>query len=263
LEEIRNILVDLNGCIVGPPSRELFEGLHELSCLAELTKGENPPFLMGACSGREMPYVRGVLHIIGSPNGWSIYESGLGIFHILNEDWRPNPRLTYAIRHGFTREIIGIAVPQILSRHKGMIRLYKGNELNVALEMTPEATFSIEDFYAEVQEELKDFLEAGLVITHHSTDAVDISPVGIDKGTGTLQIAEVTDIPLAQTLGIGDSNGDRPMLELVRFAGCPQNASEECKELVRSKGKRGYISPYPYAKGVANIIKRFTGAGMR
>lgn len=256
--EVRNILMDLNGCVVGPPSKEFYEGLRELSHLAELTKGGKPPFLMGACSGREMPYVRGVLHLIGSPNGWSICESGLGIFHVLDEVWEPNPRLTHEVRQAF--RAVDERVSGILARHQGAIRLYKGNEVSIALELTSRATFNVELFYGEVERELKDVLDNGLAVIHHSTDTVDISPAGVDKGTGMLQVEKVTGISRFQTLGIGDSNGDRPMLELVDFAGCPQNASEECKELIRSKGERGYISSYPYAKGVANIIRRFTGA---
>ena len=257
---IRNVLIDLNDCVIGPPSREFYDGIYELSRLARLTKGENPPFFMGACSGREMPYVRGVLHLIGSPNGWSVCESGLGIFHVLNEIWKPNPRLKPNIRSYFKDQICDVVVRQILAQHKGAIRIYKGNELNIALEMTPEATFSIEEFYTEVQEKLRGPLQAEWVVVRHSTDTVDISPGGIDKGTGVLQVEEVTGIPLSQILGIGDSDGDSPMLNLVGYVGCPQNASRECKEIVVSKG--GYVSPFSYAKGVANIIRRFTGASM-
>ncbi|MEK9134725.1 MAG: HAD hydrolase family protein [Patescibacteria group bacterium] len=207
-----------------------------------------------------MPYVRAILHMIGSPNGWSICENGLGIFHILNEIWKPNPRLKSDVKGYFEGQIRDVVVRQILAKYKEAIRLYKGNELNIALEMTAKATFSIEEFYTEVQKKLKGPLQAEWVVVHHSTDTVDISPGGIDKGTGVLQVEEVTGIPISQTLGIGDSDGDSPMLNLVRYVGCPQNASRECKEIVVSKG--GYVSPFSYAKGVANIIRRFTGASM-
>ena len=264
--EIRNVLIDLNGCVTGPPSLGFYqEGLWRLSQLSKLTLDENW-FIMGACSGREMPYVRGILHMIGDqrtyPRGWSIYESGLGIFNMVDERWIPNPALTPEIRKAFEEEIIKVRVPKILSRHPKDIRFYKGNEINVALELTNETTLTIRELHEETQEELWDLLKKELVIVHHSTDTEDISPPGIDKGGGVIQIEEVTEIPRTQTLGIGDTNGDRPMLELVAFAGCPANASTECKELVRAKGRKGYISPYFYAEGVADIICHFTGASL-
>ena len=72
-QKVRNILIDINGCLQGPTPVELHEALPELWRLIQLTNGGS--FLIGACSGRELPYVRGVLHLLGSPNGWSIYES--------------------------------------------------------------------------------------------------------------------------------------------------------------------------------------------
>ncbi len=255
--KIRNILIDVNGCLQGPTPVELHEALPELWRLIQLTNGGS--LLMGACSGRELPYIRGVLHLLGSPNGWSIYESGLGIFHVQSETWIENPRITTEIRQVFQQEL-SARVRRILSRYPGMVRPYKGNELHVALEMTAKATFSVEQFAERVQEELQDLLSQGLVVLHHSTDTVDLTTPGIDKGAGVLQVQDVTGILKEETLGIGDTNGDIPMLSLVGFVGCPANSSASCKALVGNKG--GFVSQYSHAhaKGVVDCINHFLEA---
>jgi len=129
MDNIRNILVDLNGCVMGPPSKDFFEGLWELAQISKLTKQEQAPFLMGACTGREMQYARGVLHIIGGPRGFSICESGLGIFDVENEIWTPHPR-TNELKPLFENEISKIVVSRIMAQHPGDSRLYVGNMLN-------------------------------------------------------------------------------------------------------------------------------------
>lgn len=255
---IHNVLVDLNGCLMGPPSSELFEGHHEFAQIAEAAK-RSGDFLIGACSGREMSYVRGVLHMVGSPRGWSICESGLGLLSIEQEIWLPNPVLTSEIREVF-REVIGRHVPAIMKQFpQGALRLYRGNELNIAIELTGAATVAIEDLHGVVQEELADLIRQRLVSPpHHSEDTSDITAYGIDKGSGVIHGEQVTGVPRSSTLGIGDTDGDAPMIKLVGFAGCPANASKECTALVHAKGtKNGYVSPYFYARGVTDIMRHF------
>lgn len=250
---IRSISVDLNDCVMGPPSSLLYQGFDILAQIAERAKKTNS-FLMGACSGREMPYVRAVLHLLGSPRGWSIYESGLGLFNVEEEKWLPNPALTHEIRRAFKRQVSGKRIPRLLRKRRG-VRFYRGNEISVALELETNAELTLEELEEEVKEALRDLIAENLVIVHRSSQAVDITPPGIDKGSGILFLEEVTGIPRSEMLGIGDSGGDRPMLECVGFVGCPSNASPWCQEFVRSKG--GNISNLPYAAGVADVIRHF------
>lgn len=256
MEKIRTVLADLNGCVMGPPSREFYEGLWGLAQIAEITKQTGAQFSLGACSGREMQYVRGVLHIIGNPRGFSICESGLGIFDVENEVWIPNPR-TDMMKPLFQEEISKIVV-SIMARHSRELRLYVGNMLNIAIELTPQAKITVETLHAEAEKELQGFLAKGVKI-HHSADTIDIT--AFDKGDGVAQIEEKTGIPRTQMLGIGDSDGDQPLLNTVGFIGCPNNAREECKSFVREKIKegRGYVSPSNYSKGIVDIISHFTG----
>lgn len=251
--EIRTTLVDIDDCLLptnGKTDSAFFDGLKEIAQRVEggLNRGVSFPF--GLCSGRDRNYVEAVASFVGRPNWWSIIESGIALFNPTTKELLINPALTPAIRRAFG-EIRRKRLPQILKKFPGLFD-YPGNQINIALEQRYGYAFSIEECYEAVKKEIEDLIERGLVIVHHSTIAVDISPASIDKASGILFFSRKTGISPENILGIGDSRGDFPMLKLVGHVGCPANASEECKEIVSGKG--GYISPYPYASGVADIL---------
>lgn len=53
---------------------------------------------------------------------------------------------------------------------------------------------------------------------------------------------------MADTIGIGDSNGDLSMLKAVGLAYCPGNASTEIKQAPH------YVSEMDYANGTIDIL---------
>lgn len=257
MPNIRNVLIDLNGCLIGPPSREFYEGLWESAQIAELTKQEQARFIMGACTGREMQYVRGALHLIGSPRGWSVCESGLGIFDVENEIWIPQPR-TDELRPLFENEI-SRAVVSLMSQHPKDLRLYRGNMLHIAIELTGQAKITVETLFIEAKQALRRYEEEGLIKIRHSSDTVDIT--AFDKGDGLALVEKKTGISRQETLAIGDSENDIPILELAGFVGCPENASLVCKNYVQRRQAEGtgWVSKEKHSGGVANIIRHYTG----
>ena len=60
---------------------------------------------------------------------------------------------------------------------------------------------------------------------------VEILPKGFTKGTGIERMAEILGISLEHTVGVGDSNNDLEMLEVVDTAICMGNGSRKAKEL--------------------------------
>lgn len=254
--KIDYILVDIDGCMLstnGDVSISYFHGLHQLSrYISAANHGYGPS--IGFCTGRDRNYVEAVSFVAGLPDSLSVIESGIALFNPTTKELLLNPALTPEVREAF-REMSEERMPQILERYPGLF-LYPGNMLNIALERRFGTDLTIEDCYQAIKEELKDLDESGLINIHHSDIAIDISPAGIDKASGVQFLSRLTGINLAKTLGIGDSNGDFPMLEQMGFVGCPANASKECKELV--KAKRGYVSLFSYARGVADIIEHFT-----
>src|SRR5438874_2289956 len=60
--------------------------------------------------------------------------------------------------------------------------------------------------------------------------------------------AEATGIPLHEMAGIGDAEGDLPLLGAVRFAGAPAN----CAPAVRARADR--VARQSFARGVIELI---------
>ena len=254
--QIQAILIDVDNCVVptdGILPRGFFDGLKTLALFVDEANDRRfPP--IGWCSGRDRNYIEAVSFFTGLPNCWSVIESGIALFNPTTKKMILNPALTPEIKEAF-----GIVrrerLPRILTKFPGLFD-YPGNVINIALERQYGVRTPIEDYYMAVKQELRDLEERGLVTIHHSRIAVDISPPGIDKASGVKFLSQCTKIDPEQMLGIGDSRGDFPMLDLVGYAACPANASEECEELIRRK-KHGYVSPHPYVPGVVDSIRKF------
>jgi hydroxymethylpyrimidine pyrophosphatase-like HAD family hydrolase len=86
----------------------------------------------------------------------------------------------------------------------------------------------------------------------NSAACVDITPAGIDKGTGLRWLAEAVDIPLERIGGIGDSTSDLSFLRLVGQSAAPANA------IAQVKAKVAYVSPYRDGDGIVDILNRWT-----
>jgi len=253
---IEAILIDIDGCLLptdGSVSPNFYRGLSEFSFyVKESNKGSFPK--IGFCTGRDRNYVEAVCLVVGLPQWWSIIESGLALFNAWSKELVFNPALSSEIRETF-KEISKERISKILGKCSSELFLYPGKILNVSLERFPKAKSSIEQLFEIVKNELQDLLRERKITISHSNIAVDISPAGIDKASGVKFLAQYTGIDLKKTLGIGDSNGDFPMLEQVGYIGCPSNASEEVKEVV--KKRKGYISSLPFVEGVVDVIRYF------
>lgn len=254
---IKAILIDVDDCLLptnGKVYLAFFEALHELSrYIKGANSGKFSP--IGWCSGRDRNYIEAVSFFIGLPDSWSVIESGIALFNPATKELIFNSALTPEIKEAF-EEISQKRIPQILEKYPGLF-VYPGNMIQVTLERKYGSNVSlIGDAYKTVRKEFSDLISSGLVTVHRSQIAVDISPAGIDKASGVKFFAEKTGINLDQILGIGDSDGDLPFLQLVGYVGCPFGSSSECRQLVRNKS--GYIPGYKsYANGVVEIIRHF------
>lgn len=254
-EKIEAILIDVDGCVVstnGKVSCEFFSGLSIISRYVEkANQGKFPPIAF--CSGRDRNYIEAVSFFVGLPNFWSVIESGIALFNPATKELIFNPALIDEVKRVF-KEITEERIPKILEKYHQLF-LYPGNMVCVALERKQGIATPIEALYEFILTEMADLIQKGYTRITHSDCAIDISPAGIDKASGLQFLSQYTGINLKKTLGIGDSNGDFPLFESVGYIGCPANASEECKKLVEKR--KGYISSYPYVRGVADVIENF------
>lgn len=257
-KDIDAILIDIDDCLIpthGKPNPDFFIGLQKVTrCVKWANAGIIPK--IGFCTGRDRNYVEAVSFVTGLPDWWSVIESGIALFNPTTKELCLNEALTAEAKEAF-HIIRRDRLPMIL-RHITELFDYPGNMINIALERRHGVETSIEELYEIVKNMVADLAAKGLITIHHSTVAVDISPAGIDKASGINFLCEKIGIAGPERLlGIGDSKGDFPMLNLVGFTGCPANASKECKELILRKN--GHISPYDYAFGVFDTIRHFTG----
>ena len=252
---ISSILVDVDGTIISDKTQDHPAYIKGRSQFAQLIKlanqGEIPP--IGFCTGREASYVLGMLRWLGLPDSFSVVESGLVLFNPLTQERLYNPAFTPELREIFD-EVRRNRIPRLLEKLP-YLSLYIGKEVNIALEPRPGAP-SIEECRVAIEEELREV--EGITI-NASGSAVDISPKGVDKGTGTLFYCKVTKTNPAHVLLIDDSLGGKPAADVVGYLGCASDAEGSFKELVldRDKDKR-HTSELPLVEGVVDCICHFT-----
>lgn len=208
---------------------------------------------IGICSGRERAYCRPILIALGNP-GLSIVESGAFLFNPRGLGGEETIPVVSPVTIDIFKKVYWERIKYLCQQYPEIV-FYDTNEVNIALELKNTAKITISQLAEMVRELLRD--TSPLPDIHESSIAVDISPTGINKGSGVRSYSQYTGIPLEQMLGIGDSRGDFPMLELVGHVGCPQNASDVCKAFVRERG--GWVSDFYYAQGVVDVIQHFTG----
>jgi HAD superfamily hydrolase (TIGR01484 family) len=84
-----------------------------------------------------------------------------------------------------------------------------------------------------------------------------VTAPGISKAHGAKVISQYHNIPLEQTLGVGDSLSDWQFVELCGYAAAMGNAKQDFKDLVLTKGLSGYIAPNVDDNGILEVFKHF------
>ncbi len=201
----------------------------------------------GVCTGRQQPYVERVLQELG-PRAMeipSIVENGC--FLVLGAQFVPHPALV-----GHEEEFAGLK-RTLESHFAGRAVVLRGKEVCVSLR--PKSS-SVEALYEQVRRVVeKDIMWARITQVAHSSTAVDITPAGVDKGTGFECWCKYTNIDDSNVLVVGDANNDLPILTRAGVPACPANGSEEVKKVVRARG--GYVAQESYEGGTLEILKYF------
>jgi len=84
-----------------------------------------------------------------------------------------------------------------------------------------------------------------------------VTAEGISKKQGAIDIAQKLNISFENALGIGDSTSDWKFMSMCKYAGAMGNASEELKELVKTKGGNfGFIGGHVDENGILEILNK-------
>ena len=84
----------------------------------------------------------------------------------------------------------------------------------------------------EEREETKEALKDLPVVMSYSEESMlELSPVDVDKGTGLEMLCKYLDIPVEETIVVGDSFNDLPILKKAGLSVAVANAREPVREL--------------------------------
>ena len=247
----KSALLDVEGCVLPNKGEAAVNLLHlddlQKVCLQMAQKG----FFVGLCTGRSQPFAEAVAKTIPATEIPSIIESGCFLYDPILGDIFPHPKLGDA---GRFLEIKRACLDNLVAR--GIARIEPGKEVCISLNPASRIWGVAELFDLEklVQNTLPESFRRDISVTH-SQSAVDITPCGIDKGTGLEFFVQHTGIPIEQIVIVGDSSGDIPGLLLAGHPACPSNAMQSVKELVQNRG--GYVASASHALGVVEILKYY------
>lgn len=195
------------------------------------------------CTGRPQPYAEAMAQVLGIMRPL-ICEGGAMIYYPQGDIYRPMAE--QEALHSITALRTAIEASDLL--HDRLF-LEIGNAFCLCV-TGPYLSEQGHDGIRAEMDRLKTMYADYPVSWTHSTTSVDITPQGVSKGSALRQLAADEALTLADTYGIGDSNGDVSMFETVAKGFCPSNASTELKQLA------GYTSPKDHAEGTLDILRR-------
>ena len=250
------VVSDIEGCLNLDEKTYDHEALAWIRLANQLASPRNAIPFITVCSGRQHAFVEAIVRMIAGRMP-AIFENGCGLFFptrgLYDEyEWHPSLNQSdVASEYAKTRQIVA----EICNR-TGARRVI-GKEVLLTLHPAPPMTAT--ELYRTVA---STFSAIGIQASvSNSASAVDIAPLGIDKGIGlqwlVTKVAEEFPLELSQVAGIGDSKGDLPFLRIVGFSAAPANAAEELRAMVT------YCSPASDGKGVADIIQQCIASNLK
>ena len=206
-------------------------------------KGEPVPAVT-LNTGRPSPYVEAVMQAI---DGWqpALFESGAGLYYPQGYRFEITPLLTQECRLAL-HKLVNQINETIVKR--GNAYWQPGKSVCYSLFAHPPLT--IADFSEEVTT-IAAGISDQLMVTPAKL-ALNIQPVGIDKGSGLRWLADITGITLAEMGGVGDTSGDVDFLRLVSQAAAPANATDDVKAVVQ------YVSLSEDDAGLEDILNHWS-----
>jgi hypothetical protein len=184
--------------------------------------------------------------IFDSP-GFSEYRKNLG--YIMD--------IEAAVRGGLRHIASGLSVPEdrivMPPKRHGFTIDIAYEDVQARKRVDPKKQWEL---VMEAIADVRGYIDDGLVAARlNGSTAIDFTIPGVAKNTGTKYLLELIGVEPGQALMIDDA-GPAKVIDGPWAIACPQNATDEMKELARSKGRRGYVSPDGFDFGVIDILKR-------
>jgi HAD superfamily hydrolase (TIGR01484 family) len=242
---IQLAVVDVDGCLTpgeaGDWNWPALQAIHELNRKAR--RGEGLPAVT-LCTGRQEPYVEVLMQAIGA-HVPGIFENGCGLYFPQTYRFSLHPSITAPMREALV-ELRAALQHQVVS--SGMGYFQPGKEASLTLYPLPGTP--VRDLKRAVLHALAPYDHSFEV--QASVTCVDVTPIGIDKGTGLRWLSSEAGIPLEGMGGIGDSPSDLPFLRMVGLSAAPANATPDVRAAA------GYVSPHENGDAVVDILRRWS-----
>ena len=171
------------------------------------------------CTGRPQPYAEAFSKILGitlpviCENGALLYHPEQDRSDVFVDDWQIEGirQLERALKN--------------LPWYGNGMELEPGKVASLSLSGSKILNMThrqLDEKTAELKEQFTIYPQAWT----HSSTAIDVTPQGIDKGTGLDRMQASIGFEQGQLIGIGDSSGDLPFLSRVTRIYCPANAAQ-------------------------------------
>jgi HAD superfamily hydrolase (TIGR01484 family) len=237
------VFIDIDGCLT--PGKNQAIPWEDVKALQAAFKKYDNFFEYIIVTARPATYAEAVVQFLGlmdtKKHKHAICESG-GVCHLFGSD-------TYTVSAAVDHDILS----DFESTLRRLQPVYKYN-----IEDGRKRTINMLPREGESPRGLgillKEYLPEGLEM-HNSAGGIDITPAKIDKAVACLELAEKIGIKITDSIAIGDSGGDLPLLNIVGHPACPANAFDSVKEVVESRN--GFIAKNKHGLGVVEILEHY------
>ena len=239
----KSVFIDIDGCIT--PGKNISVPWEHIKVLQKTLKENHTYYEYIIVTARPASYAEAVVQFLGlmdkNTHKYAICESG-AVCHLFGSD-------TYSISEDVDHDLLSDYENNLRRLEKVYkFRLEDGRKRTItALAAEGQSVKGLSML-------IKEYMPEGLEM-HCSAGGIDIIPAKVDKAVAVQELVKKMKINLDESISIGDSGGDVPLMKIIGFPTCPSNATENVKELVRERN--GYIAKNPYALGVVEILEHY------
>ncbi|MEM9186521.1 MAG: HAD hydrolase family protein [Planctomycetota bacterium] len=240
------VICDIDGCLAaeagGPFDLELLGPIAAWNREAEAA-GRRAPLTV--CTGRPQPFAQAMCRLLHNNTTPCVAEHGVWLWDPASGESQIDPSITPA-----HLEVIHAAEALLLDRYGASgVSLLPGKRASVTLcHADPALLQAIAPEVQQVLEERGWPLHVSMTWNYINCDLRHVS-----KASGVRRLFEATGVDATRSVGIGDTSSDLPVAQAAGWFGCPSNACEELKQ------HADYVSPWPEARGVLDILDRAKG----
>jgi hydroxymethylpyrimidine pyrophosphatase-like HAD family hydrolase len=244
LRQFDLVICDIDGCLVSE-GQEAFD-IASLTRIAEHNRlahdrGDRP--MVTVCSGRPQPFAESICRLIGNLSMPCVCENGAWVYHPGTNAYELDPAITpgnldaVAKLSGWASDRFGKeGVTQQPGKHAS-VTLYHRDTRYLRDTVWPQVQRAVEEHSWPFR--------VSMTWLYINCDLAHVS-----KATGLDRMLKEIGLDRSRLAGVGDTTGDLPIAQRVKWFACPSNAQSAIKEHAH------FIAGRPEAQGVVEILEK-------